>query len=406
MSRLQFWEVWNFMSVEHAKCEFDNRNIINIKGYNDSGKSAMLQALRVLISNSNQTKQNKFIQDGKEYFRILAHFDDGVTILRDKYLNGQSLYEMYKDNTLIYTTKNGNTLTKITEVPQPIADYLAVIMFDGSCINARSCYERQLGTQFSGSENYKMFNMVLKSEEIARAGMLLNTDKNKLKTDIEATNYEIQSLRGILDDNITLDLIEHLEQTDTTIDELSLRGTIIDSYTTIQKEQSQINITPLLPLVDLDKLNSITTIGTTLDIKNKTKIAPHIDTIDPSRLQILATLDNITSELKEVKVLPSVTLVDITKLDLLEKLHNLKQEKTALRIPPNINLIGTDKLSDINNLIDLQNNLGVVAKELQIAEHNLKEIHKEIESINTELLQAGHKLIECPHCKSLFEEAV
>ena len=40
-SRLEFWEVWNFMSIEHGKCEFDERGIINIKGYNDSGKSAM-----------------------------------------------------------------------------------------------------------------------------------------------------------------------------------------------------------------------------------------------------------------------------------------------------------------------------------------------------------------------------
>ena len=95
-SKILFWEVWNFMSIEHGKAEFDEQNIINFKGYNDSGKSAMLTALKVAITNSNPTKQVSFIQDDKEFFRVLIVFDDGITILRDKYLNGQSLYEMYK----------------------------------------------------------------------------------------------------------------------------------------------------------------------------------------------------------------------------------------------------------------------------------------------------------------------
>ena len=118
--KLLCWEVWNFMSVEHGKAEFDERNIVNFKGYNDSGKSAMLRALDVLMSNIKPTKQVEYIQDGKDYFRIIAYFDNGVTILRDKYINGQSLYEMYKDNQAIYSTKNGKNLTRVSEVPQSI----------------------------------------------------------------------------------------------------------------------------------------------------------------------------------------------------------------------------------------------------------------------------------------------
>ena len=168
-SRLLSWEVFNFMSVEHAICEFDDSNIVNIKGYNDSGKSAMLRALDVLFSNMKPTKQIDFIQDGKEYFRIVANFSDGVSILRDKYINGQSLYEMWKDNNCIFSTKKGNALTKVTEVPQPIRDYLCIVSYEDIVLNSRSCFEKQLGVQTTGSENYKLFNTVLKSEEIAPA---------------------------------------------------------------------------------------------------------------------------------------------------------------------------------------------------------------------------------------------
>ena len=48
-ARLLSWEVWNFMAIKNGKCDFDERNIINLKGYNDSGKSAMLTALNRLI---------------------------------------------------------------------------------------------------------------------------------------------------------------------------------------------------------------------------------------------------------------------------------------------------------------------------------------------------------------------
>ena len=73
------------LPVGHGKCEFDERNIINLKGYNDSGKSAMLNALKVALCNANPTKQVGFIQDDKDYFRVLVTFSDGVQILRDNY---------------------------------------------------------------------------------------------------------------------------------------------------------------------------------------------------------------------------------------------------------------------------------------------------------------------------------
>ena len=80
-ARLLWWEVENFMCYSHAKVEFDEKNVINFKGYNDSGKSAMLQALNVLMFNSNASKQINFIKDDADYFRIMAYFE----ALNEKY---------------------------------------------------------------------------------------------------------------------------------------------------------------------------------------------------------------------------------------------------------------------------------------------------------------------------------
>ena len=131
MSRMLYFEVWNFMSIEHARCDFDEHNIIHLVGYNDSGKSSMLVALRCLLSNAFATKQVTFIQDDKDYFRVVCVFDDGIRILRDKYINGQSLYEMYKGGQLIFTTRSGKPLPRVWEDPWRLGMFFAVFIFVG-----------------------------------------------------------------------------------------------------------------------------------------------------------------------------------------------------------------------------------------------------------------------------------
>ena len=111
------------MSFKKAKVAFDETGIINIKGYNDSGKSAVLRGLVVCLMDMFRRNQAKFIRYGEEYFRIVVSFEDGVSILRDKYLNGQSLYEVYKNGECVFTTKQGNKLSKVDGVPKPIPDY-------------------------------------------------------------------------------------------------------------------------------------------------------------------------------------------------------------------------------------------------------------------------------------------
>ena len=260
--RMLYWEVWNFMCIERGKCEFDDRNIVNLKGYNDSGKSAMLQALKVLISNSNPTKQVGFIQDDKDYFRVIAAFDDGVMILRDKYINGQSLYEMYKDNQLIYTSKSGNALTRITEVPKPIADYLGLIMYDGTCLNARACFEKQIGVQTTGSENYKMFNTVLKSEEIATASALLNNDRNKLASDINAVDADLQAQKGFLGnkDKITAEMVGYLKDHDSALDQYLTMESTLSTIHTLKVSKDAVVIYPELSGVDATQLAELDTL--------------------------------------------------------------------------------------------------------------------------------------------------
>lgn len=373
--RMLYWEAWNFMSIEHGKCEFDDRNIVNLKGYNDSGKSAMLQALKVLISNSNPTKQVGFIQDDKDYFRVIAAFDDGVMILRDKYINGQSLYEMYKDNQLIYTSKSGNALTRITEVPKPIADYLGLIMYDGTCLNARACFEKQIGVQTTGSENYKMFNTVLKSEEIATASALLNNDRNKLASDINAVDADLQAQKGFLGnkDKITAEMVGYLKNHDSALDQYLTMESTLGTIHTLKASKDAVVIYPELSGVDATQLAELDTIARQMSMLSAIKIAPQLDEVDALQLQALANIKAVADAL------------------------------SAVVVPPEVKTVDSEQLNALTGIIATINAISECDEAVSQYDASLETLNKELAEMQEELTNKGVKMVRCPGCGQIFD---
>ena len=374
-SRLVSWEVWNFMSIGHAKVDFDERNIINLKGYNDSGKSAMLWALKILMSNSSPTKQVGFIHDGCDYFRVLANFDDGVQILRDKYINGQSLYEMYKDGDLLYSSKSGKTLTRITEVPKPIADYLGLIMFDGVCLNARACFEKQIGVQTTGSENYKMFNTVLKSEEIAMAGTLLNNDKNKLSSDINVTDNELQSYKNLLGDKdgLTQEMIDYLKSHDSCLDSIEFEESDISHINDIIEKISNVPEYPEVAAIDNSQLNDLSVISLTISTLDSIKIAPEVDFIDTERLSSIKYISDLNDSLNSIS------------------------------LPPEVATIDGNRLSDLVSIQSILNQLDSCSKLIDDSDAKLKIVSDELVDLQKQVTEYGIKMVRCPSCGQIFD---
>lgn len=372
--KLVSWEVWNFMSIEHAVCEFDEKNIINLKGYNDSGKSAMLTALKVLLTNNNPNKQTDFIQDDKDYFRILATFADKVQILRDKYANGQSLYEMYKDGELIFSTKSGNTLTRVAEVPEPIADYLGLINYEKTYLNARSCFEKQIGVQTTGSENYKMFNTVLKSEEISTASALLNNDKNKLVSDINALDTEISANKSLIGSGqfLTPALIDFLKEHDKVIDDCENRGTIFSTIYNLHDSIQAINITPELQNIDVEDIKQLWTIKTIRDNLESVLITPEVNILDDSQLKVLMEIKTIADSY-DFDIAPEVAIIDEEQFRILSVISNI-----------------------VNSLSECDS---IIAED----ETRLTELQAQLEALEKEAASLGAKMIKCPHCGNLFD---
>lgn len=374
-SKLLSWEVFNFEAITHAVAEFDENNVIMFKGYNDSGKTTMCLALTVLLFNIKASKQVAFIKDGTDYFRIVAKFSDGVVILRDKYINGQSLYEMYQGDKLVYTTKNGNSLTRVVGVPEPIEKYLGLITFGNECLNSRSCTEKQFLAQTTGSENYKALNVILKSEELAVASSMLNDDKNKCLQDINATDSRLQSTKELLGvgTELTEQLISVLEELDKSTDLDEEREQLVKNIINTEVGIKDIVIPPEVQTIEYSQLNDLSKVVGVLDSLQAIPCLPEVDMIDSLQLDLLSKADYTYKALSGIPDLPQISSIDVSRLDDLSRVQKL--------------------VSDSIELEREENSLG----------YRLQEIEQEISSCISELESLGKRFVKCPNCGTVYD---
>ena len=402
-SKLKSIEVQNFMSYEAAKLTFDESGILNIKGYNDSGKSALLRAIMVCLSNINKTVQSKWIREGADYFRVVLNFDDGVSIIRDKYKNGQSLYEMYKDKKKIYSTKQGNKLSKVDDVPQPIQDYIGLCNTDTGCLNYQSCTDKMLLVETTGSENYMMMNEVLKTDEIVAAQKMMRYDRSAVNNNIQEDEASINALNLRKEQYIGYDdtLLESLKEKNEELKGSSERKDSLDKNIEMIEEMKSIVIPPEVSSIDAEKLAGIRDIKDTLNKFNSIIINPEISTLDIDKLAELKYLKDTLGELNSIKVSPQLSNIEVENLKDLQEILGLLQEIKQLPDLVEINPVDEGynaRLSDLNEIdaaltawvIDLQNLKGL--NKCQKAKK------KELSSCIAALEKKGVKVEICPNC--------
>lgn len=371
------------MSFKHAKVSYDDTNCINIKGYNDSGKSAFLRAAAVCMMDMFKRNQAKFIRYGEDFFRVAVTFDDGVSIVREKYTNGQSLYEMYQNGKRVYTTKQGNKLTKIDGVPQVIADYLGLCITDNGCLNYQSCVDKLLLVDTTGSENYQELHEVLKTEEIARATTLINSDRNVVSASITEIEEELNSSQTLLRECEAVD------------EDLIFQMSDRENYAQGLEEK-------LDSIMDIEKV-----CGEYENIPN----IPEVKKVDSSRLQAVGKIQKLINEYDSVEEIPTIRTVNGGRLkDIGVICKELLQVEEAKKVDiPSISAISKEKVERLSSISNIINNLIEYGKEIK----DYMSLMKEIDSIQDELgnlvAQAkaqGHVFKKCDTCGSYVKVEV
>lgn len=300
-SKITSVEVTNFMVYNRAKLVFDGSNIVNIKGYNSSGKSTMLKAIGVCLTNMYPKSQTKLIRHGEDYFRIVVSFDDGVSILRDKYANGQSLYEMYKGDICVFTTKEGRKLGKVDDVPEVIKTYLGLCNTSYGCLNYQSRQDKLWLVETTGSENYSTLNEILKSEEISRASALINSDKNKLSAEITSIEASLQAtkMERMSAEAYTEELLRALEERERYSQEIYRMAVAIRRLSSTVEEIKGIHVPPTIEKVDCERLGDIVAMNRVVGELSSIKIPPLIPTVEAGRLNSVSSVSKMCTQVME-----------------------------------------------------------------------------------------------------------
>lgn len=374
MSKITSVEVTNFMAFPSAIAEFDDRGILNFKGFNDSGKSAFLMATAICLLNVYPQDQKSLIRDGEREFQIRVSFDDGVYIDRFKYDSGASLYEMFKDGKRIFTTRDGqNTLGKVEGVPQPIAEYLGLFNDGTYQLHFRRKNDPLLLVETTGRENFEMLNSILKTEELANATRLASDTANKIQQDVNELNNQYTgasiAVESIWATEEIVDLLRQWadKERETGILHELLKGTqsTLSSYETLV-------VPPTVPSIDTSTIAAYTALQATIKSYSE-KITPEIDIqIDTAPLKSLMSVLTAIDEY-ETEIVPLIEPLDAQPLDDLNKV-----------------------LQDISNFSKASEHVNVLAQKIREDQHSHDTLVKEAAA-------QGMKIVTCPSCKTMIE---
>lgn len=377
-SKIKSVEVFNFMGYKHAIMNFDDKQIINLKGFNSGGKSSLLKACAVCLINLYAREQAKLIKHGEDYFRVIVRFDDGVLIVRDKYLNGQSLYEMYSGKKCLYSSKQGSKLAKIDGVPTIIQDYLGLLTTETGCLNYQTRDDLMYLAETKGSENYFSLNEVLKTVELARANAIVNSDKNKLNSDIAGIEGDIQQSTLLLQSlsDINEELIVALSER-----EMYAQGLI-------------------------QKVNYIERVQSTLSELDSLVFYPLVENIDIRKMNSCLEIQNSLLEIGKLVKYPELSSIGVTKLSAIENLYNTlgtlsKLDSSLVNVT--LEVLNIDKYQPLNRLHTELKDLG----ELLVTTGDLKKeeelLIQEREKLVNEAKEKGIKFVVCDNCGTMME---
>lgn len=377
-SKISTIEIINFMVYKHVKLSFDDRGIINLKGYNSSGKSSILRALAICFLDAYKKRQTKLIKYGEDYFRIIVSFDDGVRIVRDKYINGQSLYEMYCGDDLLFTTREGNSLSRVDDVPEIIKQYLGLIRTESGYLNYQTRSNKLWLVETAGSENYYSLNEVLKTESIARANTLLNSDKNKLSGEITEIEADLQgtelALQGCA--SVTDELLGALVEKDAHVKEVLRRQKAIERVLGVCEA--------------LERLKPI----------------PDVLSMDGSRLADALKLKKSVLELENLREVPKVDSLETERvsgvdsiLSIVSKLESLSGTVAGAELDP----VNCENLPTLNSLKKAIADLANCAKEYNGVISEYKKVHGQLKKVVDDAAKKGMKFVRCNNCGTYME---
>lgn len=196
-------------------------------------------------------------------------------------------------------------------------EYLGLIKCDKWNVNSRSCFEKQLLVETTGSENYSALNEALRSEEITVASEMLNADKNKLNADIRSADQELDIYKRQIKNSrgVSVEFIQALREHDENLDISEERLTGLGLCANSMKNLQEIPDIPEVPILDTSRISELWVLSSKVFELSSIPNIPETKRIDNKQLVALISIQSSLDELKNIPDIPECSTIGLERLE-------------------------------------------------------------------------------------------
>lgn len=404
LRRVDKIHIKNFETIEDAWIQFDQRGVIVLKGYNDSGKSAIILALRVLLYDYRRREHANFVRDDTEFARIVWYDEDGTIVLRDIYANGQTYYKVYKDTfeNCIFSTIDNGVIVPFDGVPEFVQSIFGVGSYDKLYLNAGDDRDPILLAETSGGDNYKFLSAQLHSDELALASSLLNSDKNEKQTRLSELNAELRVIKKEFSTlgGITESLVNKVSDMDNQLDVESSKLSVFEEILNKSNTIDTLARIPTLDKLDSDKLKVISDINEKSILLSKEDLCV-LPSIEQNQLALLGGIIE-SCNVVSADTLPIIDTIDSNKLEILHNVLSNINKITTDTLSVDLEKIEGTRLNGINSIVCNLDALRTLDKELDTTQGELKQLQTTLGALEEEISKYKVQTVKCNNCGSVI----
>lgn len=406
----------NFRNFKDVVIEFGDKSMITLVGDNEAGKSSLSKSLETLGANLKPNIQKDYIRSGTSGFLVAVLLDDeDDTIIFRKKMPGFNGFGIQKKGQIVWSTD------KMDEnvVPPQVKEYMGFILEPETkeLLNVRTYENLLLFITTKGSSNYKVMYNALKADNLSRAIKAGNKEANEYKSEIGASETNINAFTNQLRNIRTLDLSPlvvmrgRLESEQKSIAELESATELYKNIVSIQNELgelSRLDSIELVSEVEATALNNMYDYKEDLkSIEEKLGIYSQIKTCEEvgiDELNMLDTckelLDELTSKNYEAyNVVSEIELVGEEEVQAWSRCSELMLDIKSIDTEfarYNTSLGGVTDL-DLNIIEQIEKIVDIQKSVISI-EKAMEETDREIIEVENQLKSFGVLVTTCRNC--------
>lgn len=417
-SKLRTLRVKNFRNLGDVTIDFTKSAIIALYGDNESGKTSVVKAFKVLTCNDSPKSQKGYIRTGTETSVIASEFEDNSFTYRELSVNDVNRL------TWVEADKTKSEYSKLSEgYPKEVLDRWGLLQEPetGEYLQIRTYEDQLMFVTTPPSANRKLFYNALKVDNITNAIKIATDDINKKNNEQSANNSKIAGINMSLEKIAVHDVSQLIPIKDTlsgvvdTCYSLVQLVEMIEAVAVIEKQLTSIRVLEEYNVQAIDeglayRLNEANkSINLLVEMEDKLNGIKEINTLQSidttyydKLTAICGSIGNLSvleEKCKMYECLSDIQPIDYSVVNSVSKLMNIQTyieelPKYESKINDDINTLNSIDTSKAESLYDL---ITKVESLIEI-ESDIGCLSADIAELTETIKHSGAAIEICPRC--------